>query len=61
MKRSGVSYPSKAIIQRMLSAARDAGIEAPGFDVFPDGRIRVLSGSVLKAEQNAFDRFERQL
>jgi hypothetical protein len=41
MKRPAASYPSKAIILRTLSAAREAGMLTPSFETFPDGRIRV--------------------
>ena len=61
MRRRG--YPSPATIKRLVSAAQECGIPVAGFEVTPDGGIRVYERSLSdKAKaQNEFDRWEGQL
>lgn len=37
-------YPRRAEIQRAVSAARDMGIAVTGYELKPDGTIRITSG-----------------
>lgn len=37
-----VRYPTKAAITRAVDAARELGLDVDGFEVSPDGTIRVL-------------------
>lgn len=53
------SYPSKAVIARMVKAARDLGLDVIGFEAQPDGTVRVLDRSAAPAPVQApRDEFE---
>lgn len=57
------TYPSPATIRKLVRAAQECGIPVGGFEVTPDGCIRVYDSTVsdqAKA-QNDFDRWEGQL
>lgn len=59
-------YPTKAAIDRtvsaMVDAAEKAGIDVGAIEVSPDGRIRVLdTRAVLPSPANEFDRWESRL
>lgn len=47
-------YPRKAQIERMIAAARASGLDVAGFEVSPDGSIRIM-----EARQMPKDDFER--
>jgi len=57
-----LSYPSKAQITRVLQAAKAFGIDVAGFEVSPDGTIRIMEARAVKpAPANDFERFEARL
>jgi hypothetical protein len=60
--RAGRSYPSNALIKRLVAGARDAGIDVAGVEVTPEGVVRLISARAADSERpTAFDRFEAQL
>ena len=55
-------YPTKAVVERMLSVARANGLDVVGFEVSPEGVVRVLDKRAIPAAPaNDFDRWESQL
>ncbi|RYG88570.1 MAG: hypothetical protein EON59_03975 [Alphaproteobacteria bacterium] len=55
-------YPSKAQIERMVEAAKACGIDVAGFEVSPDGHIRIMEARVTPANPaNDFERFQDRL
>jgi Tfp pilus assembly PilM family ATPase len=50
-------YPRKAAIERTIAAARAAGMKVGGFEVDPDGTIRILSERASPAVSDAYDRW----
>ena len=42
------SYAVKKVIDRAVRAAQDAGLEVGGFEVLPDGTVRVLTKESVK-------------
>lgn len=53
-------YPRKAQIERMVSAAKSCGLDVVGFEVSPDGTIRIMEARAV-ADLNDFDRFADKL
>lgn len=53
-------YPRKAEIERMISAAKACGLDVAGFEVSPDGTIRIMEARAV-ADMNDFDRFADRL
>ncbi len=56
-----ITYPSKAQIERMVAAARSAGIDVAGLEVSPDGTIRVVEPRAVSIPTNDFDRYQDRL
>lgn len=55
-------YPRKAEIERTIAAARACGLDVAGFEVSPDGTIRIMEArAVPTSPANAFERFEDKL
>jgi len=58
-------YPNKPKIKAMVDIARELGFDVAGFEVSPDGSIRVFearAAPAAPAEQvSDFDRFESEL
>lgn len=54
------AYPSPAVVRRYLDLARAAGIEPGGFEVSPDGTLRVLP-KAPPAKTTLFDQLEDRL
>jgi hypothetical protein len=55
-------YPRKAEINRALQAAKAFGLDVSGFEVSPDGTIRIMEARAVKpAPANDFERFQDQL
>lgn len=56
-------YPSRAMIRKIIEAARECEIQVTGLEVTPDGRIRVYDRAAPDslAKQNDFDRWEDKL
>lgn len=52
-------YASKAEIVRLIQAARAAGVDVGGFEVSPDGTIRLLPPQV--STMSDFDRWKDRL
>ena len=63
--RTKPHYANKAKIKAMVEIARELGFDVAGFEVSPDGSIRVLearAAPAAPAEQvSDFDRFESEL
>jgi hypothetical protein len=55
------AYPRKAVIDRLVKAARDCGVDVAGIEFSPNGSIRVLEARAIPQPQNDFDRFESKL
>lgn len=53
-------YPRKAEIARAVSAAKSCGLDVAGFEVSPDGTIRIMEARAV-ADLNDFDRFQDRL
>jgi len=51
-------YPTKAKIARALDAAREAGIKIGGYEIAPDGTIRVLSEASASRPVSAYDEWK---
>lgn len=54
-------YPRKAEIQRLVRAAREAGIDVGGFEVSPEGVIRILPAAAMVKPATAFDEWADRL
>ena len=50
-------YPRKATIERTIAAARAAGMKVGGFEVEPDGTIRILTERTAPAVNDAYERW----
>lgn len=57
--RSG--YPHKAKVIGFVQIARELQIDVAGFEVSPDGTIRVFEARAAPAEKTDFDRYKDQL
>lgn len=53
-------YPRKAEIERIVSAAKSCGLDVAGFEVSPDGTIRIMEARAV-ADLTDFDRFAERL
>lgn len=52
-------YPKKIEITRMIAAARAAGLDVCGFEVSPDGSIRIIEARAMpKQPMDEFARME---
>lgn len=51
-----IRYPTKAAIKRAVDSARELGIDVAGFEVSPDGKIRVLPQQATA--ESDFDRWK---
>lgn len=51
MPRPRASYPTKAVIERAFKAARDLGLDPAGFEVSPNGTVRVLLGGARQGDE----------
>lgn len=47
----GATYANKAIIKRVVDAAREAGIDVAGFELHPDGTVRVFDARMAGWQQ----------
>lgn len=55
-------YPRKAQIERMVEAAKACGLDVAGFEVSPEGHIRIIEArAVPSAPANDFERFQDRL
>lgn len=52
--RAKAAYPRRSVIERAITAAKDAGIKVGGFEVDPDGTVRVLSERAVPAADDAY-------
>lgn len=61
-RRDRARYPHKAKIIAAVQLARELGIDVAGFEVSPDGAIRVFEAPATPTTtQNDFDRYEGEL
>lgn len=51
-------YPRRSTIERTIAAAKAAGIKVGGFEVDPDGTIRILSERASAAPDDAYGRWQ---
>ncbi|ARR54585.1 hypothetical protein HY78_14665 [Rhizorhabdus wittichii DC-6] len=52
-------YPGRVAIRRVIETARALGLDVAGFEVSPDGVIRVIEARVEQAKpQSLFDQLE---
>jgi hypothetical protein len=57
-----IRYPRKAQIERAVAAAKACGIDVTGFEVSPDGIIRIIEARTMPATPtNDFERFQDKL
>jgi hypothetical protein len=55
-------YPGKVAIRHAIETARALGLDVAGFEVSPDGTIRILEARTLPQQpMNDFDRLENEL
>lgn len=53
-------YPSQAAVERAIRAARAGGLDVGGFEVAPDGTIRILEARAMpKKAGDLFDQLDR--
>ncbi len=57
----GMRYPRKAEIERAVQAAKACGIDVCGFEVSPNGVIRIIEARGVQAPANDFDRWADKL
>lgn len=57
-------YATKAKVRCYIEAARELGVRVGGFEVTPDGTIRILAEQAVKANlgsgANAYDDWKRE-
>lgn len=53
-------YPRKAQIERAIAAAKACGLDVAGFEVSPEGTIRIMEARAV-ANPTDFDRFSDRL
>ncbi len=56
MTRTASPYPGKTAIKRAIEAARAAGLDVAGFDLLPNGTIKVFDRTLSPAQPK--DEFE---
>jgi hypothetical protein len=54
-------YPSTPEIKRIVKAAKACGLDVAGFEVCPDGMIRIIEARASQQQMTDFDRFKDQL
>lgn len=54
-------YPRKAEIERAVQAAKACGIDVAGFEVGPNGVIRIMEARAGQVAANDFDRWADKL
>ena len=52
------AYPRRSVIERAIAAAKAAGIKVGGFEVDPDGTVRILSERASTAGDDAYARWK---
>jgi hypothetical protein len=55
------AYPRKAVVDRLVKAARAAGVDVAGIEFSPNGAIRLIEARAIPQPQNDFDRYEAEL
>lgn len=55
------SYPRKSQIQRAIEAGRACGLDVAGYEVGPDGVIRIMEARARQTAGNDFDRWADKL
>ena len=56
------AYPRKAVVERYVATARACGLDVAGFEVSPDGSIRIIEARTMQnAPANDFERFADKL
>lgn len=54
-RREGPKYPTKAKINYLVKAAKEAGVKVGGIECGRDGTVRILSETMAAANGNAYD------
>lgn len=54
-------YPNVTKVRGFVKLARELGIDVAGFEVFPDGTIRIVEARATPEVMTDFDRFKDQL
>jgi hypothetical protein len=54
-------YPTKPKIKLAVETARELGLDVAGFEICPDGTVRVMEARAKPAAVTDFDRFEAEL
>jgi hypothetical protein len=54
-------YPTKAKIKAAVEVARELKLDVAGFEVSPDGSIRIFESRAQPKPGNEFDRWESEL
>lgn len=55
------AYPRKDVIERTVAAAKACGLDVAGFEVTPDGSIRIMEARAVPVIANDFDRWQDRL
>lgn len=59
--RAKIRYPRKSEIQRAIEAGRACGLDVAGYEVGPDGIIRIMEPRARQNAGNDFDRWADRL
>lgn len=58
---TALKYPGKVAVRQALEWAREFGLDVAGFEIAPDGRVRVLDARAFPAApEDEFARLERE-
>ena len=52
------AYPRRSVIERAIAAAKASGIKVGGFEVDPDGTVRILTEHSAPAADDAYGRWK---
>jgi hypothetical protein len=58
---ASIRYPTKAAIERAVQAAKACGLDVAGFEIGPNGIIRIMEPRSAQANPTDFDRWADKL
>lgn len=54
------AYPSQAVVERMIAAARKAGLDPAGFEASRDGTVRIIEARAMPDQPGSlFDELDQ--
>lgn len=54
-------YATKAVIRHAVDTAKGLGLDVAGYEITPDGTVRVFEARILPKSGNLFDKFANQI